>query len=318
MIPEHLHFKIVSPRISPRAWALALTAALFLLRSLGPLAPAFAQTNPAREGLAESIVAVKLERGVELRLLVNQRLGTRPDIAVLLFAGYPGILRLREEGGEAALDMGGNFLMRARRFLNSEQVFTVAVDCPQDQWLDCGDRYRSSAQHAQDVMQAVAAVKTQLGARQVYVAGTSYGTVSTAFLARALGGKRSEPSGGTATPPVPGQIDGAIHTATMTDPPRGATHGVPMAIFDWSVAQLPQLFIHHQDDPCRATRYSSIVARRGAIPLISVQGAQEPRGDACQARTQHGFVGREKVVMQALHDWVVQRQVPTLIGEPDR
>ena len=76
MIPEHLHFKIVSPRISPRAWALALTAALFLLRSLGPLAPAFAQTNPAREGLAESIVAVKLERGVELRLLVDQRLGT--------------------------------------------------------------------------------------------------------------------------------------------------------------------------------------------------------------------------------------------------
>ena len=297
---------------------MAYTAALLLWALPTLLAPVWAQTNPAREDLAESIVAVKLERGVELRMLVNQRLGTRPDIAVLLFAGYPGILRLREEGGKAVNDMGGNFLIRARRFLNGDQVFTVALDCPQDQWHDCGDRYRTSAQHAQDVALAVAAVKTQLGARQVYVAGTSYGTVSTAFLARALGGRQSNQSGAMGPADSTRQIDGAIHTATMTDPPRGATHGLPMAIFDWSVAQLPQLFIHHQDDPCRATRYSSIEARRGAIPLITVQGSQEPRGDACQARTQHGFVGRERVVMQALHDWVVHRQTPAMIGNPDR
>ena len=272
---------------------------------MGALHSVQAQTTSAAEGLSESVLTVRLARGVNLRLLVNQRSGTRPGTAVLLFAGYPGILRLREERGEIIHEMGGNFLIRARRFLNTEQIFTVAVDCPEDQWLDCGDHYRTAVQHAQDVAQAIQAVKTQLGAQQVYLAGTSYGTVSTAFLARTLG-------------PPDKLIDGAIHTATMTDPGRNATHGLPMATFDWTVARLPQLFIHHQDDPCRATRYGSVVARRGSVPLITVQGVRDPRGDPCQARTQHGFAGREQVVMLAMHDWILQRRQPSLIGEPDR
>ena len=266
----------------------------------------WAQPNPARDGLSETVLTVRLPRGTDLRLLVNQRLGSHPAIAVLLFPGYPGVLRLREIGGEAVHELGGNFLIRARRFLNTEAVFTVAVDCPEDQWHDCGDRYRSAAQHAQDVGHAVAAVKNRFGVRQIYLAGTSYGTVSTAYLARALG---DPPNRDPET-----RIDGAIHTATMTDPPRKATHGVPMAVFDWSVAQTPQLFVHHQDDPCHATRYSSVVARRGDNPLITVQGVQDPRGDPCQARTQHGFVGRERVVMEAIHAWVTRRTLPASVG----
>ncbi len=77
---------------------------------------------------------------------------------------------------------------------------------------------------------------------------------------------------------------------------------------------MPQLFIHHQDDPCVATRYASVVARQGAVPLITVQGTEDPRGDPCQARSQHGFVGRERVVMRALHDWVTERLLPEFVG----
>ena len=64
-------------------------------------APAGAQNtaNIARDGLSESMYRVTLKRGVDLNLLVNQRTGSSPTIAVLLFAGYPGILKLREEGG---------------------------------------------------------------------------------------------------------------------------------------------------------------------------------------------------------------------------
>lgn len=269
--------------------------------------PSWAQPRSAREGLSETVQTLRLPRGTDLSLLVNQRLGSQPSIAVLLFAGYPGVLRLREVGGEAVHELGGNFLIRARRFLNTDDVFTVAVDCPHDQWHDCGDRYRSSGQHAQDVGHAVAAIKSRWGARQVYVVGTSYGTVSTAYLARALA---DPPNRDPAT-----RIDGAIHTATMTDPARNATHGLPMAVFDWSAARMPQLFVHHQDDPCHATRYKSVVARRGDIPLITVQGAQDSRGEACQARTEHGFVGRERVVMEAIHAWVTHRAVPALVGQ---
>ena len=261
--------------------------------------PNWAQGSGVSEGLTETLHRVRLTRGVDLNLLVSQRTGSKPGIAVLLFAGYPGILKLREENGAVVSSMGGNFLIRARRHLNSDKVFTVAVDCPSDQQDRCDDAYRSSAQHVADIAEVVSAVKTHFAARQVYMAGTSYGTVSTSFLARGLAG----------------QVDGAIHTATMTDAPRRASHGQAMGTFDWSLASMPQLFIHHKDDPCVVTRYAGVTARRSAVPLITVQGAADVRGDPCEARTQHGFVGRERTVMLALHDWVTERKLPLTVGD---
>lgn len=275
----------------------------------------FAQAtgSGASEGLTETLHRVSLPRGAELVALVSKRVGTTPTVAVLLFAGYPGILKLREENGVIVNDMNGNFLIRARRHLNTAQMFTVAVDCPSDQHHACDDRYRTSSEHVADVAALINSLKTQFGAQKIYLAGTSYGTVSTSFLALAFSNSAAEgAAGGTST-----VIDGAVHTATMTDPPpRQNLHGAPMARFDWSRAKVPQLFIHHQDDPCFATRYTSVAARRGQAPLITVLGSVEPRGDPCQARSQHGFAGRERVVMQALHDWVTERKLPQSVGEP--
>ena len=276
-----------------------MAALLFALAFAAPGVQA--QGAGAREGLTEILLPVRLTRGVDLNLLVSQRTGTQPATAVLLFAGYPGILNLRLDNGAVLSDMGGNFLIRARRHLNSDKVFTVAVDCPTDQLKHCDDTYRSSAQHVADIAEAVDAVKARFGAHQVYLAGTSYGTVSTSFLALGLAGR----------------VDGAIHTATMTEMPRRGGHGLAMATFDWSTAKMPQLFIHHKDDPCWATRYDSVVARRKDVPLITVQGAVEPRGEPCEARSQHGFEGREREVMLALHDWVTERKVPQRVGAAD-
>ena len=279
-----------------KRYRLALLAALAL--SASPSAPA---QNRASEGLSESVLRIPLARGTDIGVLLSQRIGATPSTAILLFAGYPGILRLREEAGLPAFGMGGNFLIRARRFLNTANTFTVAVDCPQDQWNNCGDAYRSSAQHAQDIQAVIAGVKAKTQASKVYVVGTSYGTVSTAFLAAAL----------------PGHVDGAVHTATFTDPNRRSNaHGQPMATFDWSRATVAQLFVHHKDDPCGATRYDSVVARKGSLPLIAVQGSDNASGPACEARSPHGFVGREQVTMQAIHDWITDRKLPATVGEP--
>jgi serine aminopeptidase S33 family len=260
---------------------------------------AMAQSGSANEGLTESVHRISLSRGGDLNVLVSKRTGTSPNVAVLLFPGYPGILKLRETAGAPTYDLAGNFVIRARRFLNSEKVFAVAVDCPVDQWNACDDAYRSSSQHAADIRDVIASVKAAHGAQHVYILGTSYGTESSSFLALALGA----------------EIDGAIHTATFTDPGSGRkAHGTPMASFDWSKVKAPQLFVHHKDDPCELTRYSSVVARKGDIPLITVEGVTNPRGDACQAFTAHGFVGREKVVMTAVQDWIAERKSPTTIG----
>ena len=196
-------------------------------------------------------------------------------------------------------DLPGNFLVRARRFLNSAQTFTVLVDCPSDRIERCDDAYRSSAEHVADIAAVVDAVQREFRAQQVYIAGTSYGTVSTSFLARGLGPR----------------IAGAVHTATLTDPqrPRNA-HGQPMRDFDWSQATVPQLFVHHRDDPCGVTRYDSVVARRRDVPLITVEGAANVRGEPCTAFTQHGFVGRERDTMRAILDWITTRQAPAVVG----
>ncbi len=82
------------------------------------------------------------------------------------------------------------------------------------------------------------ALKSNFGAQQVYILGTSYGTVSNSFLAKNLRDK----------------IDGAIHTATFTDPKSGRNaHAIPMRSFDWNKAKAPQLFVHHKNDPCEVT-----------------------------------------------------------------
>lgn len=145
---------------------------LFLLAS-----NAMAQTAGASDELTESLRLVRLSRGGDLNVLTSKRTGLNPDIAVLLFPGYPGILKLREDAGSVTYALAGNFVIRARRFLNSGTVFTVAVDCPVDQWNACDDDYRSSSQHAADIMDVVTSVRTTYGAQQVYVVGTSYGTV---------------------------------------------------------------------------------------------------------------------------------------------
>lgn len=261
---------------------------------------AFAQNSAANEGLIETFQTVKLSRGSELNIVVSKRKDATPSIAVLLFAGYPGILKIRKEAGNIVFGLTGNFLIRARRHLNNDDVFTVMVDCPVDQWTSCDDRYRSSEQHAADVAEVVNLLKQNFGAKQAYIVGTSYGTVSSSFLAKNLGDK----------------IDGAIHTSTFTDPRMGRNaSGASMRSFDWSQAKTPQLFVHHKDDPCDVTRYSSIRDRKKDLPLTSVEGSVSPRGEACQAFTAHGFVGRERAVMHAIGDWITSRKVTALISD---
>jgi hypothetical protein len=259
---------------------------------------AFAQEAP----LDESVTTVTLPRGTELNLVVSKKPGSRPTTAALLFPGYPGVLRVDVQNGAPVYQLRGNFLVRARRHLVSDQLMTVLVDCPKDHWNDCGDTYRTSDQHAADVSAAIDRIKADFGVSKIYLVGTSYGTVSSAFLARKLDGR----------------IDGAVHSATFTDPSAGRgrnVHGLPMWNFDWTATHVDQLFVHHHDDPCPVTEYRTIVARHGSIPLITVQGSKGVHGEPCEAFSQHGFVGREQPVMQAIGDWITTRKVVETVGE---
>ena len=85
-----------------KRYRLALLAALAL--AICPFARA---QNRAAEGLSELVLRIPLARGTEISVLLSQRIGAAPSTAILLFAGYPGILRLREEAGLPVFGMGG-------------------------------------------------------------------------------------------------------------------------------------------------------------------------------------------------------------------
>ncbi len=44
---------------------------------------------------------------------------------IALFPGFPGIMKLREENGQAAFEMRGNFLVRSRRNWLDEETLVV-------------------------------------------------------------------------------------------------------------------------------------------------------------------------------------------------
>ena len=269
---------------------------VMILSLLGPLS-ARAQSDLSGEGLEEHIITVPLPRGAEIRGLVSKRTGSHPDHVVLLFVGSPGILHLKEIEGKPVFDLKGNFVARARRHLNDDAIMTVLVDCPTDEWNGCDARYRISAQYAGDIQALMAALTAELGAVKYYILGTSFGTVSTANLARSL------------------PLAGAVHSSSFAGPSKH-TFASGMTGFDWNAAKVPQLFVHHRDDPCSATPYRDLKSAIGDLPLITVTGAKDASGPACEAYTEHGFRGRERDVMRAIADWITTGTVTPQIGVP--
>lgn len=256
-----------------------------------------AQADPTAEGLNERIIAATLPRGAEIRGLLSRRPDVSPDHVALLFVGSPGILHLADDSGTPRWRMKGNFLARARRHLNDHRVMTVLVDCPTDQWDGCDSLYRRSSLHAEDVAALMTALTAALGPVRFTVIGTSFGTVSSAHLARFLEGR----------------LRGAIHTSTFAGPNRYSWEA-GMTGFDWNRASTPQLFVQHRDDACPTTPYRALASAIGDHPLITVTGTRDASGPDCEAYSAHGFRGRERDVMRAIAAWIVSGEVPAVVG----
>jgi pimeloyl-ACP methyl ester carboxylesterase len=250
--------------------------------------PGTGAADVSAEGLVEQIVETRPREGVFQRSLLSRRPGGEETWLVVAFPGWPGILRLRAEDDGFAYDLRGNFLIRARRHLVSDRIAVAILDCPSDHQEACGDAYRSSEVHVEDVRQQIAALRKRLPpAIRVALVGTSYGTVSSEVLALRLGE----------------EIDAAVHTASITVPTE--TRFRPLLGLDVSKARSRQLFVHHVEDPCDVTPFSGLKRYEGVVPILQVVGIGTPRGPACEAFSAHGFVGRERVVMLAMAGWLL-------------
>ena len=249
------------------------------------LSVAWAQTIPSHaEGLHEELVEVQIDGGVQ-RAVISLRQGKLDGTKLLvLLPGYPSVVR-PEMGNGVMMNspLLGNFLIRARRHLVTDQVVTLLVDCHTKVGDICRPEYQSSKERYEHVKAVVNAARVKLPAiKEVYLLSTSMGSISSAFIA--LNGQK--------------EFAGVIHTASV-DPTAPKSY-VQLKDFDYSAIKTPQAFIHHVEDPCSMTPYGyfQFISEKYKVPLISVSGGSDFQGAPCMAFTQHGFRGKEIMVMR--------------------
>lgn len=210
-----------------------------------------------------------------------------------LFAGHPGILKLREEEGAVRFDLRGNFLVRSRRQWLDDDILVAVVDAPSDQWDSFSQKWRETARYGADV----AALLTDIGARYTVAdwsfVGTSEGSISAFHAARMN----------------PALARRLILTASVFSPSR---NGPGLSDVELSTLPAATLWVHHEDDPCRYTAYrvAQEFAAKSGKPLLTMRGGGPGRGGACEAYTAHGFVGVEREAVRGMLHWIRNGELP--------
>lgn len=254
-----------------------------------------AHAQTADPNMANPTRVVKVMRdGYSIAGLVTHLEGAKAfKYGVALFPGHPGIMRLREVDGGPRFDMGGNFLVRSRRWWLDEETLVVAVDAPSDQWGSFSQNFRATDRYGADVAALLQEFGKQFGIEDWTFVGTSEGSISAFHAARMN----------------PALARRVILTASVI---RAGRNGPGLSGVDYRELKSKLLWVNHEDDPCEFTRTSLVkeAAERSGAPLVIVRGGGPSRGDACQAYTAHGFVGVEKETVLAMRSWIKTGIVP--------
>ena len=259
---------------------------LFMLIVL-QIYPASAQDIAASAvNLNEELISIDLgDNKKQVGVYTTSSKSKTPTRLAVLLPGYPSVVRpVVENGAMTSSRLSGNFLIRSRHFLVDETIASLIVDCQSDIGDYCTSAYQASKQRQEDVDKLIAEVKRRTPSiAEIWLIGTSMGTISSSFM------------------PLhnPSAYAGAIHTASITEPYARNSYR-ELGGFNYKKTTVPQYFVHHAADPCYLTTYSGAksIADKYKVPLITVTGGSDFKGNACNAFTEHGFRGKEKDVMR--------------------
>jgi len=235
---------------------------------------------------AQEMVTVASRPGVTQSFFVAGMGGRKPEAVALLYVGGGGTIRLHMEGGQPKFG-AGNFLPRSRGEFIRNGVLPVVMDAPTDQPGGLTDHYRSSPQQAADARAVLAELTKRFPRRPVFLVGTSRGTISAAFLGRALGN----------------EVAGVVLTSTVFSSPRGGS----LSGFDYASIKAPLLFVHHREDACEQTPYNEAHRLSSRYPLVSVKGGKPPESGPCDPFAPHGFWGKEPQTVDAIAAWMLKK-----------
>jgi hypothetical protein len=225
------------------------------------------------------------------------------DTALLFYRGWSGIANIKTEND---WKRNLNYLQNNTELFAQAGIALVVMDCPSDENkvaqgntpLACNDDFRSSIKHADDVRKIMAVLKEKYGISKFFIMGHSYGTISSKWLAKNLGN----------------EIQGSIHSAAKTvASPRMRTYGYSVESFDMGSLKAPALNVHHGDDQCAYTPYSTVFAY-SKNNLVTVRGG-EGTGDVCGGTHLHSMGGREESTSKAVIQWIKTGQVQSIVAE---
>jgi hypothetical protein len=273
---------------------LALALVLLVAFDAAPRAEIFTRPPPP--------VEIEVRPGVTVKYLAlspqNPKFGPRD--AVVLFAGGNGLLDLQPNGSIG--NLSGNFLVRSRDRFAQRNLFVAVVDTPNQVAID--GNVRLSAQYAEDMSRVIADVRKRARADQVWLVGTSAGTISAASIAARLPRLMPPTSDNERRP------DGIVLTATQSTLVKGLC-GRTVFNAQLAAVNVPAFLAHHVADGCRCSPMSAagkvLTALTGAPAKDSrkFSGGPPPKSpDPCMAMTPHGFLGIEDSVVEAIAEFV--------------
>jgi len=279
---------------------LCYVVALVLVLAAAAPPAALAQGKDPNAAFANELLVAQLP-GRSIAALVTHQPGAKKFThAVALFPGSPGQVGLSAENGEVKFrNLRGNFLVRARRHFLENGFLTVVIDAPSDyQFGVFPHSFRASERYGEDIRGMLAEVTKRYGELDWTFAGHSEGTVSAVHAARM-------------TAP---RVKRVVLASTLTS---GNFQGPGVRYSEVKALSVPVLWVHHRDDPCRATPYSTVKdwAAELHASLLTVIGSKDARGDPCEARSEHGFAGREVQTIKAVLVWIRTGQSPAEISE---
>ena len=273
-------------------------AALVVLLCVIPAAHGQDQSRDPNLAHPTQVVTVS-GKGYTLSGLVTHRQGAkRIRHGLALFPGAPGIMKLRDEGGEPRFELRGNFLVRSRRHWLDEETLVVVVDAPSDQWGTFDHAFREQPRYGADVAALLREVGQRHGVEDWTFIGTSEGSVSAFHAARMN----------------PGLARRVILTSSLF---LSSRNGPGLSGVRWEELSSKLLWVHHEDDPCSYTMYRDAVrfAEKSRSPLLTVRGGGPYRGEPCQAQSAHGYVGVEVDTIRAMQSWVKTGVVPPTVSK---
>jgi hypothetical protein len=262
--------------------------------ALGPAgSQSAAETSPTEPVMEESVITASLPGRTIAAVVTHWQEHDAFKRAVLLMPGSPGIMKIESA---QSFGMKGNFLIRSRRHWLDRETVVFSVDAPSDEWFRFMGPFRASPRYAEDIKALAQQIEQQYGRMEIAVVGTSEGSVSAYYVAKAW--PRSDIK--------------VIFTSSLFVSSR-TTQG--LSTFDFKNFPATMLWVHHASDPCTFTPYHDAQrhAEKTRSSLITVRSSNMGSGHPCEARSPHGYIGVEKETVLAMKDWIVQGKVTDVV-----